>query len=575
MANLKNITELPVAESAEGLNLIVNDNGSAKQIAASAVGAQADWAVNDETSPAFIKNKPGYAQADWEETDESSASYIRNKTHYVERNVLVNVLPETTYTLMEMDGTFEAQLPSDMNLIANKTYQIHYNGTSYECTSMDFELPGSVFLGNPAMLGGPDNGMPFAMIVIPGMGGYLISPVDSEVTLSISYIGDQYHTLDPNYIKDMYSSERVENVEILPETTLDILSDDVTYLYDFTNPLVAGNYTINWNGTEYICTSFFEDQYGILLFVDGVFDLYWHPLFEMGDNRHSAELRVFDGSTSVTLSITGPSEKVKKINSKYLDIPSYIVNEISLEEQLNNLQNQFVGKYNPVFSGSFSMNRKNNTEIGDLSHAEGRSTTASGIGSHAEGSNTTASGEYSHAEGVNTKATNSTSDIERTSIDNSGYTAHAEGFGTVASGRCSHAEGNGTKASGIDSHAEGYATIASGSSSHASGYYTRASGENSFVSGKYNIEDSNSKYVHIVGNGDTQLRSNAHTLDWNGVPWYQSRPQFGGIAQDDGSQTVMANGDKEIILASSTAGSAKKFKITVDDSGTITATEVT
>ena len=58
MANLKNITELPVAESAEGLNLIVNDNGAAKQIAASAVGAQADWAEIDENSPAFVKNKP-------------------------------------------------------------------------------------------------------------------------------------------------------------------------------------------------------------------------------------------------------------------------------------------------------------------------------------------------------------------------------------------------------------------------------------------------------------------------------------------------------------------------------------
>lgn len=38
MANFKNITDLPVAESAEGLNLIVNDNGSAKQIAADKIG---------------------------------------------------------------------------------------------------------------------------------------------------------------------------------------------------------------------------------------------------------------------------------------------------------------------------------------------------------------------------------------------------------------------------------------------------------------------------------------------------------------------------------------------------------
>lgn len=38
---------------------------------------------------------------------------------------------------------------------------------------------------------------------------------------------------------------------------------------------------------------------------------------------------------------------------------------------------------------------------------------------------------------------------------------------------------------------------------------------------------------------------------------------------------LFANGDKRIILASSTADSTKKFKLTVDDSGTITATEVT
>lgn len=79
MANLKSITELPVAESAEGLNLIVNDNGSAKQIAASAVGAQADWAVTDNTNPAFIKNKPKAVQADWAENNENSPAFIKNK----------------------------------------------------------------------------------------------------------------------------------------------------------------------------------------------------------------------------------------------------------------------------------------------------------------------------------------------------------------------------------------------------------------------------------------------------------------------------------------------------------------
>ena len=192
-----------------------------------------------------------------------------------------------------------------------------------------------------------------------------------------------------------------------------------------------------------------------------------------------------------------------------------------------------MNKDNPVGTGSFSMGRKYGSVIGRDSHAEGYDTTASGPDSHAEGLNTTASNESSHAEGL----------------------------GTTASGYGSHAEGNGTTASGNDSHAEGLDTTASGKCQH--------------VQGKYNVVDSQGKYAHIVGNGvSNTARSNAHTLDWNGVPWFQGRPQFGGTEMDNGSQTVMANGDKEIILASSTADSTKKFKITVDDNGTLSATEV-
>ena len=105
--------------------------------------------------------------------------------------------------------------------------------------------------------------------------------------------------------------------------------------------------------------------------------------------------------------------------------------------------------------------------------------------------------------------------------------------------------------------------------------YYRIFTPNYRLSARSQIYDEKGTYIHIVGNGTSDTnRSNAHTLDWKGVPWYQGRPQFGGNAQDDGAQTVVANGDTEIILASSTADSTKKFKITVDDSGTLTATEV-
>ena len=194
----------------------------------------------------------------------------------------------------------------------------------------------------------------------------------------------------------------------------------------------------------------------------------------------------------------------------------------------------------PYFIGSFSHNRKQNTVVGSNSFAEGYNTTASESNAHAEGDRTVASGQSSHAEGRITTASNS----------------------------CAHAEGNETVASGTYSHAEGNGTIAQGFAQHVQGRYNVASGET-------NNYDNNS-YLHVVGNGSSpQSRSNAHTLSWAGIPWFKGRPQFGGAAQGDGSQTVVANGDVEIILQSSSYRSTKKFKITVDDTGTLSATEVT
>ena len=186
---------------------------------------------------------------------------------------------------------------------------------------------------------------------------------------------------------------------------------------------------------------------------------------------------------------------------------------------------------NPTGTGSFSMNRNSESEIGKCSHAEGYDATASG--------------SYSHAEGI--------------SVIASGNQSHAEGNITIASGQNSHAEGSNTIASGSNSHAEGWGTIASEQNSHAEGWGTKASSPYQHVQGKWNINDFSHVYAHIVGNGTTDdARSNAHTLDWSGNAWYAGTVE-----------------GKALILPSSTENSTKKFRITVDDSGALTATEVT
>lgn len=236
--------------------------------------------------------------------------------------------------------------------------------------------------------------------------------------------------------------------------------------------------------------------------------------------------------------------EVKKIDKKFL--PTEL--------------NTKMDKNNPVGTGSFSMNRANGSGIGSYSHTEGESCIASGDSSHAEGSRTEAIGNCSHAEGFRSIASGDfSSHAEGQSCTASGDNSHAEGLNSIASGDFgSHAEGNSCTASGDSSHAEGQGTHAEGACSHTEGEGTIAKNNYQHVQGKYNVTDKNNKYAHIVGNGSSKTPSNAHTLDWNGNAWYAGTVE--GTA---------------MIVKSSTEGSSKRFKITVDDSGTISATEVT
>ena len=378
-----------------------------------------------------------------------------------------------------------------------------------------------------------------------------------------------------DYVKNrpFYTGDPVETV-LLEETTAKFTWDGTgLYSYELRNPLsleVGQTYQVSWDGTIYecVCTDL-EGRFVVLGNLSIVYegaDNTGEPFFYRPAPATKVAHFFMKTSGYHTISVTANIAQVTKIDKKY--IPEYM------------------DKSNPTGTGAFSLNRRVGSVVGEFSFAEGYDTIASGVRSHAEGWLTNASGNYSHAEGRSTQATKETSHAEgeqtkATAIAShaegsntkaSGNYSHAEGERTNASGNYSHAEGSNTKASGYCSHAEGLNTTASGEKSHAEGWNTTASGNCSHaegegikastmhqhVQGKFNVEDSSGTYAHIVGNGTSDTaRSNAHTLDWFGNAWYA------GTVEGDA-----------FILRSSTAGSTKKFKITVDDSGTISATEV-
>lgn len=228
-----------------------------------------------------------------------------------------------------------------------------------------------------------------------------------------------------------------------------------------------------------------------------------------------------------------------------------------------------------------------NVVTGEYSHAEGTDNLVTGNNAHAEGYNTQATGHYAHVEGNGCTSTNQSSHAEGQTCHATGqYGAHAEGFSARAAGVASHAENKATRAAGDYSHAEGNTTATEGIGSHAEGYMTNTTNKASYshaegmgtyacseaqhVQGKYNVLDPSGKYAHIIGDGTAaekdadgkvikpEVRKNIHTIEWNtGNAWYK------GTVETDG-----------IILRSSTEGSTKKFLLTIDDNGSLKASEI-
>lgn len=267
------------------------------------------------------------------------------------------------------------------------------------------------------------------------------------------------------------------------------------------------------------------------------------------DDNHRANMMTIDwnGNINITnsnsnITFNGTDSVLKSSN---IDSALSTLSENPVQNKV--ITNALVGKKTLDGGEIFNVINNNNNTASALyahaegvgtaatalaAHAEGAGTTAGGVNSHAEGGSTTASGAVSHAEGGSTNATAEAAHAEGGSTTASGTAAHAEGGHGTASGNYSHVEGYGTTASNTAAHAEGgsYATgayshgegwdcTASGDYSHAQNYSTTAASDNQTVIGKYNVIDDQDQYALIVGNGNRTgaVRSNAMTVDWDGV----------------------------------------------------------
>lgn len=117
----------------------------------------------------------------------------------------------------------------------------------------------------------------------------------------------------------------VEVAEILPET---VVTSDVIAI---SSPIIAGKtYTVGWNGTNYTCTAYLhkdedkldEGAEAILLgnFAGDTGEPFM-LVYGVEDGISFLAITALDDPTSVTLSIIGEKETIKKIEPKYMPEP--------------------------------------------------------------------------------------------------------------------------------------------------------------------------------------------------------------------------------------------------------------
>lgn len=531
-----NLTDKPTSLPANGGNADTVDNKHASDFATVESVDMLQTLVGTTSVQSQITTAMLSQQPNWNQNNSSQIGYINNRPFYSEDASFTEILSSRTLTFS--DDYLEN--PFDLDLVPGDLYIVIWDNTPYTCRA--YSNYRYIYLGNASLATSEmeDTGEPFYI-------GIYCAPEPTAASYS--------NTNDTVYVK-IENSGGTHSIQINKDTTIIHTIDSKYIPNDVLRTTQQALTEMQQAQVRYnIGASDFDGNYN---------DLYNKPnlIGKSGSGQHS---EIFNDYT--TNSAIGKYSHVEGYKSK---AGNYVSHAEGFTTQANGQYSHAEGYQSIAQEGCSHAEGSVTIASGNASHAEGQGSIASGQTAHAEGYSTNAMGHSSHAEGRGsndipssiTTSTNKDTIIttwETTKFNLAKYDqCHTEGDDTLALDSCAHAEGYETIAAGGYSHSEGYKTRAMGTFAHTEGEGTIASSANQHVQGRYNIEDSNSKYLHIVGNGNSNTnRSNAHTVDKNGNGW------FAGTIEGTA-----------LILKSSTPNSTKRFRITVDDSGTISATAI-
>ena len=186
------------------------------------------------------------ANPDWNQNDATQPDYIKNRPFYTGDPVETILIEETTAPFSDSGyGYYMAEVESTFEATDGETYKVSWDGTVYECTCMFYF--NTFLIGNQSIIGvGYDTGEPFIIGIFNGQ-NTKISTLDTSAFHTFSIISSE--TAVPVVKIDK---------KYLPDTLLPFKPAGKSYLTfrslsSFT--LEVNDATKHWNGTLEYFTS--------------------------------------------------------------------------------------------------------------------------------------------------------------------------------------------------------------------------------------------------------------------------------------------------------------------------------
>ena len=166
----------------------------------SSVGSSHTISISKTVVPVVKIDKKYLVQPDWNQNDSTEADYVKNRPFYTADPVETVLVKESTATFAENNGLYVVEFPSTFEATVGETYKVSWDGTVYECTCKNFD--GELFMGNLSITGeGSDTGEPFIMFVYNGEGIAIVTAdTSASHTFSISALVQEIVKIDPKYL---------------------------------------------------------------------------------------------------------------------------------------------------------------------------------------------------------------------------------------------------------------------------------------------------------------------------------------------------------------------------------------